>query len=165
MINSIPRPGTDPSDPAFQRMVNLCQNHYYAEFFWFPNNGLDEGYWENVWHNDGDPQFKEELNDKLDESYQTATTYLFDVTTLILQPLVLVSREEHYDDDYTLGEIIRHIFTKITTMFGHYVLPEPETAITTPLVEALHFRTGFHYILVREMELQIPIPSLPGKLQ
>ena len=46
---------------------------------------------------------------------------------------------------------------------GHNVLPQPKTAITTPLVEALHFRTGFHYIMVREMEMQIPIPSLPGK--
>ena len=48
-------------------------------------------------------------------------------------------------------------------MTGHNVLPQPETAITTPLVEALHFRTGFHYIMVREMEMQIPIPSLQGK--
>ena len=48
-------------------------------------------------------------------------------------------------------------------MTGHNVLPQPETAITTPLVEALHFRTGFHYIMVREMEMQIPIPSLEGK--
>ena len=26
MICSIPRPATDPSDPAFQKMVDLCQN-------------------------------------------------------------------------------------------------------------------------------------------
>ena len=26
MVDSIPRPGTDPSDPAFQKMVDLCQN-------------------------------------------------------------------------------------------------------------------------------------------
>ena len=47
-------------------------------------------------------------------------------------------------------------------MTGHSVLPQPEDPITIPLVEALHFRTGFHYIMVREMEMQIPIPSLPG---
>ena len=43
-------------------------------------------------------------------------------------------------------------------------MPQPKEPITTALVEALHFRTGFHYIMVREMEMQIPIPSLPGKL-
>ena len=43
-------------------------------------------------------------------------------------------------------------------------MPQPKEPITTTLVEALHFRTGFHYIMVREMEMQIPIPSLPGKL-
>lgn len=47
-------------------------------------------------------------------------------------------------------------------MTGHFLLPQPEAPITIPLVEALHFRTGFHYIMVREMEMQIPIPSLPG---
>jgi hypothetical protein len=26
MIDSIPRPGTDPSDATFQKMVDLCQN-------------------------------------------------------------------------------------------------------------------------------------------
>ena len=28
MVESIPRPGTDPSDPAYQKMVDLCQNRY-----------------------------------------------------------------------------------------------------------------------------------------
>ena len=26
MVESIPRPDTDPNDPAFQKMVDLCQN-------------------------------------------------------------------------------------------------------------------------------------------
>ena len=26
MVCSIPRPGTDPLDPVFQKMVDLCQN-------------------------------------------------------------------------------------------------------------------------------------------
>ena len=26
MIDSIPRPGTDPTDPVFKKMVDLCQN-------------------------------------------------------------------------------------------------------------------------------------------
>ena len=51
---------------------------------------------------------------------------------------------------------------QIITLTGYNVLPQPDEPITTSLVEALHFRTGFHYIMVREMEMQIPIPSLPG---
>ena len=103
-----------------------------------------------------------ELNDTLDDQFATTTTYIFDLTTKVLQPLVMVTRDEHYDDDITLKEIVRHIFTKITSFFGHYASPHYEEAITTTLAEALHFRTGFHYILVRAMEMQIPIPSLPG---
>ena len=47
-------------------------------------------------------------------------------------------------------------------MAGRWVLPQPESPITTSLEEALHFRTGFHYIRVHDMEINIPIPSLPG---
>ena len=86
---------------------------YYTEFFWFPNNGVDDGYWENCWKNDGDEKDSVELNKAIDDHYQIASTYLFDVTTLILQPLVCISKEEHYDEDITLREIVRHIFTKV----------------------------------------------------
>ena len=48
-------------------------------------------------------------------------------------------------------------------MAGVGALPAPEYHLTTSLVEALHFRRGFHYIAVREMEMEIPIPSLPSK--
>merc|ERR1712072_1170882 len=99
MSESIPKPGTDPSDPAYLKMVDLCQNQYYTEFFWFPNRGKDDGYWENCWKNDGDPEDSVELNDALDDQFATATTYMFDLTTTILQPLVMVTQDEHYDDD------------------------------------------------------------------
>ena len=45
-------------------------------------------------------------------------------------------------------------------MAGIDALPAPEEPLTTSLVEALHFRRGFHYIAVQEMEMEIPIPSL-----
>ena len=45
-------------------------------------------------------------------------------------------------------------------MAGVGALPAPDYHLTTSLVEALHFRRGFHYIAVREMEMEIPIPSL-----
>ncbi len=47
-------------------------------------------------------------------------------------------------------------------MAGVSALPAPDCHQTTSLVEALHFRRGFHYIAVREMEMEIPIPSLPS---
>ena len=34
-------------------------------------------------------------------------------------------------------------------MAGVNALPEPEEHLTTSLVEALHFRRGFHYIAVQ----------------
>ena len=47
---------------------------------------------------------------------------------------------------------------------GVSALPCPGYPITTPLVEALHFAVGFHYIRIHDMEINIPIPSLPGSL-
>ena len=38
-------------------------------------------------------------------------------------------------------------------MAGVAALPAPDSHSTTSLVEALHFRRGFHYIAVREMEM------------
>ena len=52
---------------------------------------------------------------------------------------------------------------QITSMAGVGALPAPDIHYTTSLVEALHFRRGFHYIAVREMEMEIPIPSLPSE--
>ena len=49
-------------------------------------------------------------------------------------------------------------------MAGVGALPAPDVHSTTSLVEALHFRRGFHYIAVREMEMEIPIPSLSSRV-
>jgi len=78
----------------------------------------------------------------------------------VLQPLTLMTREEHYDDEGSLKECLKYIFSKTVSMTGHNALPEPAEPATTSLVEALHFRRGFHYIAVREMEMEIPVPSL-----
>ena len=42
---------------------------------------------------------------------------------------------------------------------GISAMPEGDKPYTTSLVEALHFKQGFHYISVREMEIEIPIPD------
>ena len=142
-------------------MVALCERSYYAEFFWFPNNGVDDGYWENCWTNDGRAEDAIDINESLEDNYQIASTYMFEIIMKILQPLTLLSKEEYYDDKRSLKECLRYLFTKVVSMAGVAALPAPDSPATTSLVEALHFRRGFHYIAVREMEMEIPIPSLP----
>merc|ERR1719295_775548 len=89
MEQAIPRPGTDREDPTFTRMVDLCENHYYTEFFWFPNHGSEEGFWQNCWNNDG--QYPaESLNSSLDYEYQVASSFLFELVMKILKPLTLL---------------------------------------------------------------------------
>ena len=106
----------------------------------------------------------EDDNDSLEDDYQTATTFMFEVIMKILQPMTLLTKEEYYDDKTTLRECLRYLFTKVVSMAGVGALPAPDVHSTTSLVEALHFRRGFHYIAVREMEMEIPIPSLPSKV-
>merc|ERR1719167_1982031 len=160
MRDSIPRPGTDRDDPAFKKMVSLCRDSAYTEFFWFPNRGTEEGYWENCWTDDGLEEDAVDINESVADEYQVASTYLFEIIMKILHPLTLITREEHYDNKTSLEECIRYLFTKAVSMAGVNALPEPDEHITASLVEALHFRRGFHYIAVQEMEMQIPIPSL-----
>ena len=38
----------DPESEAFKEIVDWCED-YYVQFFWFPNNGNEGGYWENCW--------------------------------------------------------------------------------------------------------------------
>ena len=164
MIESIPRPGAQPDSDAFKKMVDLCTSNYYVEFFWFPNRGTDDGYWENCWTNDGSAEDAIDINDSLEDDYQTATTFMFEVIMKILQPMTLLTKEEYYDDKTTLRECLRYLFTKVVSMAGVGALPAPDVHSTTSLVEALHFRRGFHYIAVREMEMEIPIPSLSSRV-
>jgi len=162
MAESIPRPGADPASQEFRKMVELCTQHYYTEFFWFPNRGEEEGYWENCWNNDGVKEDAIDINLAVDDEYQVATTYMFELIMKVLQPLTLITREEHYDEDTSLQEVLRYLFTKVVSLAGVSALPAPPGPLTTTTAEALHFRRGFHYIAVREMEMEIPVPSLPG---
>lgn len=160
MVQAIPRPGTPREDPTFTKMVDLCENHYYTEFFWFPNHGSEEGFWQNCWNNDG--QYPPNtLNSAVDFEYQVASSFLFELAMKILKPLTLLPS---LDDDIDSGSQpgwLRYFFTKAISLAALTALPAPENPITTTLVEALHFRRGFHYIVVRDMEMEIPVPSLP----
>ena len=94
-------------------MVDLCTNSYYVEFFWFPNRGTEDGYWENCWTNDGLEEESIDINDSLEDEYQVATTYMFEVIMKILQPMTLLTKEEYYDEKTNLRECLRHLFTKV----------------------------------------------------
>lgn len=73
MEDSLPRPGADVESEAFKKMVDLCENSYYVEFFWFPNNGVEDGYWENCWTNDGREEDAIDINESLEDNYQVAS--------------------------------------------------------------------------------------------
>ena len=79
------RPTATRDDPTFKRMVDLCENRYYAgkiwekniiffssEFFWFPNHGSEEGFWQNCWNNDGQENQSVTLNTSTDFDYQVS---------------------------------------------------------------------------------------------
>jgi len=160
MKDSIPPPGTDRNDTAFKRMVELCEKSYYAEFFWYPNQGsepLEEGYWQNCWKNDGDEKDATTLTSPVDAEYQVARTFLFAWVTKILKPLTLLPP---FDDGSKPGWL-RYLYTKAISGASESGLPTPEDPITTPINEALYFTRGLHYFIVRDFEIEIPVPSLP----
>ena len=51
-------------------MVSLCRDSTYTEFFWFPNRGTDEGYWENCWIDDGNEEDAVDINESVADEYQ-----------------------------------------------------------------------------------------------
>ncbi|XP_059095639.1 uncharacterized protein LOC131890329 [Tigriopus californicus] len=156
MWKSIPKPGTGLVEEEL-RLKKLCEESYYAEFFWFPANGSTEGYWENCWRNDGREEDSQPLNDQLSSDYQVASTFLFDLCTDVLVPAMEILHD--LDANKEIVKLVRKVYSSTVSKAGVGALPESEIPLITPLVEALHFRQGFHYISVREMELSIPIPS------
>lgn len=119
MEESIPKPDGNTESEAFKKMVDLCTNSYYVEFFWFPNRGTDDGYWENCWTNDGVKEDAIDINESLDDDYQVASTYIFEIIMKILQPMTLLTKEEYYDDKTTLRECLRYLFTKVSSVLGN----------------------------------------------
>ena len=94
-------------------MVDLCTSSYYVEFFWFPNRGTENGYWENCWTNDGFEVEAIDINDPLEDKYQVASLYMFEVIMKILQPMTLLTKEEYYDEKVNLRECLRHLITQV----------------------------------------------------
>ena len=42
----------------------------FPEFFWFPNNGVEAGYWENCWTDDGLEEEAIDINESVADDYQ-----------------------------------------------------------------------------------------------
>ena len=69
----------------------------------------------NCWRNDG---IKVELNDAIDDDFQIASTFIFGATTLILPQMMEIflpkqEKEEYFDDDRTILEIVRELYSKV----------------------------------------------------
>ena len=123
---------------AWQTFVASAANDYYAEWFWFP---YQSDCWINTWTNDGD---------KAD-----AVDYPGPVATLIQEI------EEYLGqlaNDSIFGWLPGSLQAKILGTMAMTALPSGET-ITTPVIDALHFRRGIQNMRVLDTELEIPLPA------
>ena len=111
MEYSIPRPGVNADSLAFQKMVDLCTSSYYAQFFWFPNRGMNNGFWENCWTNDGDKDDAININGSIDLYFQVASTYIFELLMKFFQPMNLLSKEECF----YAKRILQDLHTKVSS--------------------------------------------------
>ena len=70
-------------DPAFKKMVSLCRDSTYTEFFWFPNRGTEEGYWENCWTDDGNEEDAVDINESVADEYQVDESIYFSISVFL----------------------------------------------------------------------------------
>ena len=88
---------------------------------------------------------------------KVASSFLFELIMKILKPLTLLTSTDENQPGW-----LRYFFTKAISLAALTALPAPENPITTTLVEALHFRRGFHYIGVRVKKSRILKPIIPN---
>lgn len=128
-------------DQARANFASTCENAYYSEWFWFP---YQQNAWSNCWNNDG--------------KRADAKPYPGDWGSIL---------EEW--EEYIVG-LLESSFFKLLSgksqaeLFGAVameMLPSDITAVT-PVSEALHFRRGIQNFRVLDMELEIPVPTVPG---
>jgi hypothetical protein len=133
-------------DTAWRDFVDRCENDYYAEWFWFPYQYYG---WINTWKNDG-------LSTDAVDYPSPADAWLQWLEEWIAQCL----------NDWSFFKALPGPFQGLLLgSFAMTQLPsieENEKPITTPLIDALHFRRGIQNMRVLDMELEIPIPPLAG---
>ena len=144
-------------------LQSLVENNYYNEFFWFPGNGQDQGFWLNAWKNVGDENYVEtNLISKTTEDFQVQTSFMFSLSVNVLQSIheVLPSAS-----DTPLKPLLENIFSKVSSTSAICALPTLKNPKISPLSEALHFQRGIHYTAPQNcMEIQIPVPSFSSDL-
>jgi hypothetical protein len=126
-------------DAARADFARRCEQDYYAEWFWFT---LQNDCWINTWCNDGNQADSVDYPSTLETDFQAFQEYS--------AQLLIDSRPFSWLSETTQSNLI--------TWGVMTLLPDGET-ITTPLIDALHFRRGIQNMRVLDMEWEIPIPG------
>lgn len=134
--------GKEDLERARERFVKECDG-FYSEWFWFP---FQEDCWVNVWNveDNGDgkkpPEYLSE-KEVVGQNAQLALLSALETTLMRLIPAVLQ--------------------TRLLAALTMAVLPAGVVErIGVP--DALHFQRGIHQLRVRDIELEIEIPSGEG---
>jgi len=123
---------------AWDDFVRRAENDYYSEWFWFP---LQDECWINTWQNDGAKADSRDYPGPLDSIVQEGEEFLAQLANQSVMK-------------YLPGHLQASLLGAAAMAF----LPSGQT-ITTPLIDALHFRRGIQNMRVLDMELEIPIPA------
>mmetsp|Transcript_24979 Transcript_24979/g.28896 ORF Transcript_24979/g.28896 Transcript_24979/m.28896 type:complete len:679 (-) Transcript_24979:146-2182(-) len=132
----------DSLKEAFEVFRDSCDNDYYVEYFWYPDQ--DEC-WINSWKNDGDPSDANE--------YPTPFVVKIQEIQLFLGGVI---------NSTVFRFLPGRLQVSILSNLAMESSPERDSSnpIVTPLIEAIHFRRGIHNMRCYDMEWEIPIPAL-----
>lgn len=123
--------------------IKRCEQSDYEEEFWFP--GEDE-VWINAWNENGDAKESKDYPGKCKRQFEAFEEYVAGLA-----------------NDSILKLVSSDIKTEMLSKLAMLSLPVGN--ITTPKVDALHFRGGVQNMQVQDMEFEIGIPRKSnGKL-
>ncbi|EER30008.1 hypothetical protein D8B26_007284 [Coccidioides posadasii str. Silveira] len=123
-----------------QDFEKRAMNEYYAEWFWFP---LHDQVWINTWSLTQDSASVKDYPDTDEILKQVNETFALEFL-----------QESYRKDRFMSPESA----TKFISQLAMDALPA-DCTIETWLPNALHFRRGIHNVRVRDVELEIPLPS------
>jgi hypothetical protein len=126
-------------DAARADFARRCEQHYYAEWFWFT---LQKDCWINTWQNDGDRADSVDYPSTSATDFQAYQEYF---AQLLINSRAFSLLSETYQSN-------------LITWGAMTLLPDGDTTTTT-LIDALHFRRGIQNMRVLDMEWEIPIPG------
>lgn len=123
---------------ATDDFIRRCENDYYAEWFWF---SFQSECWINTWQNNGNISESIDYPSPIETKSQELQNYL--VGLLMESKLFnLLSKKKQAQLIGTMAMLIL-----------------PNKPVTTPVINALHFRRGIQNWRVLNMEYEIPIPA------